>query len=79
MQPADDPVTRQVQEIWREVLGGRTVRPEDNFIDLGGNSILAVQVTSRLRQRLSLDVEAADVLLADSMADLVKSVRAGGA
>ena len=76
---SDDPVTRQVQQIWCEVLGGRPVSPEDNFIDLGGNSILAVQVTSRLRQRLSLDVEAADVLLARSMADLVNSVRTGGA
>ena len=72
-------MTRQVQQIWCEVLGGRPVSPEDNFIDLGGNSILAVQVTSRLRQRLSLDVEAADVLLARSMADLVNSVRTGGA
>ncbi|MFG2061020.1 non-ribosomal peptide synthetase [Micromonospora sp. NPDC048871] len=73
----DDPVLQQVRVIWREVLGRPGVSPGDNFIDLGGNSILAVQVMSRLQQQLSVEVEAADVLLADSMADLARSLRSG--
>ncbi|MGX6607646.1 non-ribosomal peptide synthetase [Micromonosporaceae bacterium Da 78-11] len=77
--PADDPVIRRLQEIWGDVLGRPTVRPEENFIDLGGNSILAVQVASRLRQRLLVEVEPGDVLLANSMADLAETLRAGGA
>jgi acyl-coenzyme A synthetase/AMP-(fatty) acid ligase/acyl carrier protein len=73
----DDPVLQQVQAIWREVLGRTAVSPGDNFIDLGGNSILAIQVMSRLQQRLSVEIEAADVLLSDSMADLARSLRTG--
>jgi acyl-coenzyme A synthetase/AMP-(fatty) acid ligase len=39
-------------EAWKEVLGVKTLGSEDNFFDLGGNSLLAVQVVRRV-QRVS--------------------------
>jgi hypothetical protein len=45
------------------------VSASDNFLDLGGNSILAVQVASRLSTRLSTDVEPAELLLAETLAE----------
>jgi amino acid adenylation domain-containing protein len=71
---APDPVAGEVARIWRDVLGVRAVRPDDNFLDLGGNSILAIQVASRLRARLLVEVEPADVLLAETLADLTLRV-----
>jgi len=40
----------QLAEIWSEVLGGAKVGRLDNFFSLGGNSLLAVQIVSRLRK-----------------------------
>jgi acyl carrier protein len=60
--------------IWVDVLGVAGVGPEDNFVELGGNSILAMQVAARVRAQLGRQVEAADVLLADSLADLAARV-----
>ncbi|MEU0398710.1 amino acid adenylation domain-containing protein [Streptomyces sp. NPDC006197] len=37
-------------EIWTEVLGVGDVGVHDNFFDLGGDSILSIQLTSRVRQ-----------------------------
>jgi hypothetical protein len=59
-------------------LGVAEVAAQDNFIDLGGNSILAIQLASRLRQRLRLDLGPADVLLAESLADLALLHHSGG-
>ncbi|MEU4507823.1 condensation domain-containing protein, partial [Streptomyces sp. NPDC024089] len=42
--------------MWSDVLGIDTIGIHDNFFELGGHSLLATQVTSRLRQRLGLDV-----------------------
>lgn len=67
-------VTRRVERIWRDVLGVDTVRPTDNFIDVGGNSILAIQVASRLREHLDVALEPTDVLLAGSLAELADRV-----
>jgi aryl carrier-like protein len=43
-------------DIWRELLQIRRVGRNDNFFDLGGNSLLAMQLSSRVRVCLSLDL-----------------------
>jgi natural product biosynthesis luciferase-like monooxygenase protein len=42
-------VEKIVREIWQDVLGRADVGPADNFFDLGGHSLLVVQVQRRLR------------------------------
>lgn len=43
---------RQIAAIWQEVLGIPAVGRDDNFFDLGGHSLLTVQVQGRLRRTL---------------------------
>jgi amino acid adenylation domain-containing protein len=66
-----------VRQIWLDVLAVPDAGPGDNFLDLGGNSVTAVQVAARIQHHLDLPVEPADVLLADSLADLVHRLGAG--
>ncbi|WP_326491858.1 non-ribosomal peptide synthetase [Pseudomonas sp. AA27] len=47
---------QQLAAIWSEVLKVEQVGLHDNFFELGGHSLLATQVTSRIRQRLELEV-----------------------
>jgi fengycin family lipopeptide synthetase D len=44
-------VERAVAEVWREVLRVGQVGVHDNFFDLGGHSLLLVQVHSLLQER----------------------------
>jgi amino acid adenylation domain-containing protein len=46
------PIEEQMAAIWRDVLGLREVGIRDNFLDLGGDSLLALQITSRVRDTL---------------------------
>ncbi len=64
-----------LRQIWQDVLGIPHLAVGDNFLDLGGNSIMAVQVATRIQDQLEITVEPADVLLADSLADLARDLR----
>ncbi|MCR9192957.1 MAG: phosphopantetheine-binding protein, partial [Gammaproteobacteria bacterium] len=53
------PVTeleKKISAIWSTVLGVDSVGLQDNFFDLGGNSILAMKLIFRLRQKLQLNM-----------------------
>ena len=47
---------RVVADIWAGVLGVERVGVEDSFFELGGDSILSDQVTSRVRAALGVEV-----------------------
>jgi len=48
--PADDDLTASLTEIWSDVLGV-PVGPDDDFFELGGNSLFAVRIGAALRAR----------------------------
>jgi amino acid adenylation domain-containing protein len=43
-------LTERLLDVWRYVLGV-SVRPSDNFFDMGGNSLLAVRMSNVMRER----------------------------
>ncbi|ELS49666.1 thioester reductase domain protein [Microcystis aeruginosa FACHB-905 = DIANCHI905] len=45
-----------VAEIWQNVLGLKQISIFDNFFDLGGHSLKATQVISRLREQLAINI-----------------------
>ncbi|MFD7065176.1 amino acid adenylation domain-containing protein [Streptomyces sp. NPDC059906] len=46
----NDARSRELTGIWAEVLGLETVGPDDNFFDIGGDSITSIQVVVRARE-----------------------------
>jgi amino acid adenylation domain-containing protein len=46
----------RLTEIWKEVLGCETVGQTDNFFDLGGNSLKAMRVTTKVAEAFSIDI-----------------------
>jgi amino acid adenylation domain-containing protein len=42
--------------IWRDVIGVVQIAPSDNFFEIGGNSLMAIKVLSRLRQALGSEI-----------------------
>ncbi len=49
------PVEEVLASDWSEVLKVDKVGTHDNFFDLGGNSLLAVQIVSRIRSAFSIE------------------------
>ena len=52
---------RRIAEIWRDVLRVTEVGINDNFFDLGGHSLLLVQLHARLVQSLGLEISVLDM------------------
>ena len=73
--PAEDGVCR----IWAEVLGVERVGAEDDFFDLGGHSLRATQVISRVRQAFGVELAPFAVFELRTPAELARAVERGGA
>ncbi|MEW1871966.1 beta-ketoacyl synthase N-terminal-like domain-containing protein [Streptomyces caelestis] len=62
---------REVTRLWEETLGIGGIGLHDNFFDLGGDSMRAVLLAGRLRQAGVLDVPAAALLAAPTVAGVL--------
>jgi acyl transferase domain-containing protein len=47
----DDTIAGEIARIWREVLGVAELGPHDDFYEIGGNSLYAMQMVAQLGER----------------------------
>jgi acyl transferase domain-containing protein len=73
---AGTPVERSLAEIWRETLGVTQVGAQDDFFALGGNSLVAVHVTARIRQLLGVKLAVRDIFAAPTISRLAETIEA---
>lgn len=58
----ESPTQRAIADIWSEVLSLEDIALEDRFFDLGGHSLTAVQVLTRLQEELGATLEFNDLV-----------------
>ncbi|SCL23153.1 Phosphopantetheine attachment site [Micromonospora pallida] len=72
--PLEDDVERTVAEVWQEVLGVSGFGPDDDFYQLGGNSLFAMQIIARLRQHFG-DLPMSVIFEAPTVTGLAAAIR----
>jgi acyl carrier protein len=65
---------RVLAAIYSEVLGVETVGIHQSFFDLGGDSLLATQVISRVHESLGVDVPVSRFFFSSSVTDLAQEL-----
>ncbi len=55
-EPPKTPTEEAIADIWRELLGVERVGRNDDFFQLGGHSLVATRLVSRLRRSLGVDL-----------------------
>jgi amino acid adenylation domain-containing protein len=55
--PARNETDKQLIEIWEEILGRTSISIHDSFYDLGGNSLKATRLVSRINKQFKLEVD----------------------
>lgn len=87
--PAPEPGEREVVEprreterrlvkIWTELLGERRIGVEDDFFDLGGHSLTAARLASRVRSAMGVELAVAQVFEARTLGRLAAVIDAAG-
>ncbi|MFJ8150221.1 type I polyketide synthase [Streptomyces sp. NPDC096048] len=69
---------QSVARLWEETLGIGGIGVHDNFFDLGGDSMRAVLLAGRLRRAGVLDVPAATLLAAPTVAGVIAAADEAG-
>jgi amino acid adenylation domain-containing protein len=67
-----NPQELAITEIWSEVLGIEQIGVDDSFFELGGDSLLAMQVLNRIRRNLSTNLSFRDLLDCQNVGELAK-------
>lgn len=65
----------ELREIWQQVLNVSKINDEDNFFNIGGNSLLAVQLFSKIAQKFSLNLPLSLLLETSDFKSFAESVR----
>lgn len=83
LEPPQGPRETALAAIWQAVLGRDEISRTDSFFELGGNSLLAMQLVAKIRRDLKLDAELLDVFEAPEIGALAQrldraSTRASG-
>jgi amino acid adenylation domain-containing protein len=60
--------------LWSDVIGCATVKPDDNFFALGGDSLLATRLVRLVAERLGLSLPLASIFTSATLADLAQAV-----
>jgi len=63
-------VTRRVSEILGTVLGRAPVAPDDDFFELGGDSLAAFEAAAAIEDELGYELSIRDIFMVSGVADL---------
>ena len=74
--PPTTPLEMQIATIWAAILRVERIGRHDNFFDLGGDSVLAAQIISRLRSQLHAEVSLLTFMEHPTVSDLAQSLQA---
>ncbi|TSC26496.1 myxochelin non-ribosomal peptide synthetase MxcG [Corallococcus sp. Z5C101001] len=73
------PMERTVLEVWEQVLGRAATSLQDDFFELGGQSLQSIQVANRLGIAVGRDVPVATVFRHPTVSGLAQALQRGSA
>jgi len=70
-----DPLESKLCKIWKELLKTETIGPEDNFFRLGGHSLIAIRLVSRIHKEFNLEINIWEVFQYPTIASLARLLK----
>jgi long-subunit acyl-CoA synthetase (AMP-forming) len=66
----DTALEKEMSRIWMNILSRNVISVDDNFFEIGGNSIKAIQVLNEVGSRLGLELTAPEIFTAPTIRQL---------
>lgn len=73
--PASNEYEKRIAAIWQDVLGIDQIGIHDNFFDLGGNSLIGLQIVSRIKKAFDSQISVIVLFEAPTVSALAKYLR----
>jgi acyl carrier protein len=73
-EPPRNETEEDIAVIWQDLLGFEQIGIHDRFLDLGGNSLIGIQLVSRLRERFDVDLPSKIFFDAPTVAEMAVAV-----
>ncbi|MEX2585649.1 MAG: acyltransferase domain-containing protein [Balneolaceae bacterium] len=67
-------MVEELTTIWQEFLGIENIQKEDNFFDLGGNSLIAVQLFDEIKYKLGIQLPLSALFEAPTIEQIAKLI-----
>jgi acyl carrier protein len=71
------PIEQHLRDFWQQVIGVEQVGVYDDFFELGGNSLLATQIISRIREAFQVNLSIGDFFKEPKIASLALLIEPG--
>jgi acyl carrier protein len=75
-EPPRTDIEHRLAEMWQEALGRDRVGVHDNFFDVGGHSLMATRLVSRIRQQFAVELPLQRMFESPTIAELAQAVEA---
>lgn len=72
------PVENELVEIWSSLLGHQNFGSNNEFFKVGGNSLKAVQLASRIARQFKIKIDLTDIFYKPSIAQLAEYISTAG-
>src|SRR5947199_2570793 len=72
---AEDDTTARLTRSWQELLGVEPIEADQNYFDLGGDSILAVQLFAHIQKVFQVKLPVATLFEAPTIEELARILR----
>lgn len=69
-------VVEEALKVFSSVMANPGVRLEDNFIEVGGDSLTALEIAERLAELMKVPVEPADLLEVEEIGTVIRKLLA---
>ncbi|MDQ1349715.1 MAG: polyketide synthase PksJ [Acidobacteriota bacterium] len=76
--PPRNQTEQRLADIWQGFFGIQRIGVEDDFFELGGDSLKALTIISKIRKELNLDVSMTDFFTASNISGLAESIKGAG-
>ncbi|MEX0326694.1 MAG: amino acid adenylation domain-containing protein [Puniceicoccaceae bacterium] len=73
-EPPGTPEEEALARIWKDLLGLDAIGPDDDFFSLGGESLLATQLVSRIRSQFKRKVTVADLFTNPTLIEMSSNI-----
>jgi thioesterase domain-containing protein/acyl carrier protein len=74
-QPAGTTLEQRLTTMWQELLGADSVGPDDDFFDLGGHSLMAIRLMTRIKRDFGVRFDLSTIFEASTVTLLAARIR----